>query len=171
VTGVAGRSLEERFELAQPGRFDTTTYEEIFRLPRWYAATVGEVRLVVLFAARMWRPSTWDGSERATFAEATEDLGDPARWGHGQHIFAPLTRSGEQYAWLVRELASEESRRARIRVVMLHHPVHSIGWPAAPAFADPVPLIDHDPASGAVTRVRYGTPPARTTCCATSSRC
>jgi hypothetical protein len=41
---------------------------------------------------------------------------------------------------------------------MLHHPVHSIGWPAAPAFADPVPLIDHDPASGAVTRVRYGYP-------------
>jgi hypothetical protein len=158
VIGPSGRSIDERFELAQPHRFDTTTYEEIFRLPRWYAATIGDVRLIVLFAARVWRPSTWDGSERSTFTEATADLRDPSRWGHGQHIFAPLSRGTEQHAWLAAELAGEESRRARFRVVMLHHPVHSIGWPAAPAFADPVPLIERDPTTDAVIRVRYEYP-------------
>jgi hypothetical protein len=158
VMGKAGGSLDERFDLAQPGRYDTTTYEEIFRIPRWYATTVGDVRLIVLFATRMWRPSTWDGSERGTFAEATANLDEPELWGHGQHIFASISEGSEQYAWLAAELAGEEAHRARFRVVMLHHPIHSIGWPAAPAFADPVPLVDRDPATGAVTRVRYEYP-------------
>ena len=158
VMGTAGDSLEERFDLAQPGRYDTTTYEEIFRIPRWYATTVGDVRLIVLFAARMWRPFTWDGSERGTFAEATANLGNPASWGYGQHIFAPICRGSEQYVWLANELKGEAAQRARFRVVMLHHPIHSIGWPAAPAFADPVQLVDRDAATGAVTRVRYEYP-------------
>jgi hypothetical protein len=158
VMGMAGGTLDERFELAQPGRFDTTTYEEIFGRPRWYAETVGDVRLIVLFAARMWRPSTWDGSERSTFTEAMADLDDQARWGYGQHIFAPLLAGSEQYAWLAEELSGPAARRARFRVVMLHHPVHSIGWPAAPPFTDPVPFADRDPTTGRLTRVRYEYP-------------
>jgi hypothetical protein len=157
VTGEVGDTLAERFERVQPGTVDTTTYEQIFGLPRWYATTIGPVRLIVLFATRVFRPYSWDGSVRGTFAEATADLADPGRWGHGQHIFASLARGSEQYEWLAAELAGEHARRARFRVVMLHHPLHSIGWTAAPPFTDPVPVVDRDPA-GAVTAVRYEYP-------------
>jgi hypothetical protein len=157
VTGEVGEELDERFVRVQPGGGDTTTYQEIFGVPRWYATTIGPVRLIVLFATRVWRPSSWDGSVCGTFAEATADLADPARWGHGQHIFASLARGSEQYEWLAAELAGEPSRSARFRVVMLHHPVHGIGWTAAPPFTDPVPAVERD-AEGAVTAVRYEYP-------------
>jgi hypothetical protein len=157
VTGDVGDTLAERFERVRPDTVDTTTYEQIFGLPRWYAATIGPVRLIVLFATRVFRPYSWDGSVRGTFAEATADLGDPGRWGHGQHIFASLARGSEQYEWLAAELSGEAARRARFRVVMLHHPVHSVGWTAAPPFTDPVPVVERD-ATGAVTAVRYEYP-------------
>ena len=157
VTGDVGESLHERFERVQPGTADTTTYQEIVGRPQWYATTIGPVRLIVLFAARVWRPMSWDGSVRGTFAEATADLANPSRWGHGQHLFASLARGSEQYDWLARELADPASRAARYRVVMMHHPVHSVGWTGVPPFADPVAEGERDLA-GAVTAVRYEYP-------------
>lgn len=157
VTGDTGATLWERFERVRPGAADTTTYQEIVGRPRWYATTIGPVRLIVLFAARVWRPMSWDGSVRGTFAEATADLADPTRWGGGQHIAASLARGSEQYEWLARELAGEATQAATYRVVMMHHPVHSIGWTAAPPFADPVATMERD-ATGAVTAVRYEYP-------------
>jgi hypothetical protein len=157
VTGDVGEDLTERFQRVQPEAFDTTTYEEILGVPRWYATTIGPVRLIVLFATRKWHPSSWDGSERATFAEATADLPEPARWGHGQHIFAPVARGSEQYEWLAGELERPETRQARFRVVMLHHPTHGVGWTAAPPFTDPVPVAERDVA-GELTAVRYEYP-------------
>jgi hypothetical protein len=157
VMGRLGDTLDERFERVQPGAVDTTTYQEIFGVPRWYATSIGELRLIVLFATRPWRPASWDGSVRGTFAEATDDLADPARWGHGQHPFASLAPGSEQHEWLRRELASDQARSARYRVVMLHHPVHGIGWTAAPPYTDPVPVIKRD-ATGALTAVCYEYP-------------
>jgi hypothetical protein len=157
VMGRAGDTLDERFEGVQPGAADSTTYEEIFGVPRWYATSIGDLRLIVLFATRIWRPASWDGSQRGTFAEATKDLSNPGRWGHGQHPFASLAPGSEQHEWLSRELASDASRSARYRVVMLHHPVHGIGWTAAPPYTDPVPVLHRD-ATGALIAVRYEYP-------------
>jgi hypothetical protein len=137
VTGVRGATLRDRFDLVRPGEGDTTTYEQIFGRPRWYATTVGPARLIVLFAARKWRPYTWDGSAPSTFAEATADLAHPDGWGHGQHLFESLARGSRQHTWLADELSSAATRAAPVRVVMLHHPIHSIGLTSAPAFTDP----------------------------------
>jgi hypothetical protein len=65
----------------------------------------------------VFRPYSWDGSVRGTFAEATTDLADPDQWGHGLHIFASSARGSEQYEWLAAELSGEALRRARFRVV------------------------------------------------------
>jgi hypothetical protein len=159
----AGASLGGRFDAARPGRWDLTTYEELFPLPasadggpRWWARTIGDVHVIALFVARMWRR---DGTGE-TFREAPADAADPGRWGHGQFLYAPVGPGSAQYRWLDRELASPACRRARLRVVMFHHAPHGLGRHVMPAFTDPVPTVARDPATGAVTAVTYAYPRA-----------
>ncbi len=93
---MVGGSLDERFDLAQPGRYDTTTYEEIFGMLRWYAATIGDVRLMVLFYNSGAAPVRLGMVRSAASAEATTypRRTSPMR-GHGQHIFAPISTGKE----------------------------------------------------------------------------
>jgi len=135
--------------------FNTITYEEIFGLPPYYAVSFGDVRLVSLYATRLWR--TPQPGTVGRYAERDEDLADPTRWGGGEFIFEPLL--GDQYDWLRQELESEAFQLAQYRIVMLHHPLHSLGGNVVPAYTDPVQRIARD-AEGRVTAVRYGYPKA-----------
>jgi hypothetical protein len=145
--------------------FNITSFREIFSLPcpesdsfcPYYAVTVGDVRLVVLYVTQIWRPPGLGPQVKGRYQERQGDLENPQAWGHGQHIFEPIERGSAQYQWLERELQSPEFRQAPYKVVMLHHPIHTLGDNIVPAFTNPVPSLERD-ATGKLQRVRYEYP-------------
>ncbi|MFH7244624.1 MAG: fibronectin type III domain-containing protein [Spirulina sp.] len=148
--------------------FNTVTYEEIFGQPqgqdanteahgRYYAVTLGDVRLVTLYVTQIWRPFSLDPTVRGRYQERQSDLDNPETWGYGQHIFEAIDRDSPQYQWLAKELASDAFRQAKYKVVMLHHPPHTLGDNIVPAFTTPVPMYDYDP-NGRLKSVRYEYP-------------
>lgn len=146
-----------REEWIENNSYNSDTYEEIFTLPesrsrseQYYATTIGDVRLVVLYTTRIAR-----GSD--SYVEKAENEANPERWGYGQLIFKPIARGSEQYSWLKRELNSREFKQARYTVVMHHDPMHSLGGRVVPAFTDPVQMIDRHP-DGTIDVIRYEYP-------------
>ncbi|MGF1461445.1 MAG: metallophosphoesterase [Leptolyngbyaceae cyanobacterium] len=148
--------------------FNTDTYDELFTLPQsdvpgaeptshFYATTFGNVRLISLFVTNIWRRPGVQPDIQGRFQERSPDLGRPANWGHGQHIFEPIRSGSPQYQWLQTELASEDFQQARYTVVMLHHPAHSLGDNVIPPFTDPIRLYDRHP-DGTLRAVRYEYP-------------
>ncbi|NEP84012.1 MAG: metallophosphoesterase [Okeania sp. SIO3C4] len=144
--------------------FNTDTYQEIFTLPQnsseeknYYAVTFGDVRLVVLYITNIWRVPRLDDNARGKYRERKKDFDNPAEWGYGQHIFEPIDRGSEQYNWLEKELTSEEFKQAKYKVVMFHHPPHSLGENIAPAYTNPIQYIDRDE-NGNITMIRYEYP-------------
>ncbi len=147
--------------------FNIDTYNEIFSLPkvprgegqtqRYYATTFGDVRLVSLYVTQIWRMFTVDDDIQGRYQERAADLDKPQNWGHGQMIFESIEPGSPQYEWLQTELASDEFQQARYTIVMLHHPAHTLGDNAVPAFTTPVPVYDHDD-EGNLTGIRYEYP-------------
>ncbi|WP_017296699.1 metallophosphoesterase family protein [Nodosilinea nodulosa] len=154
--------------------FNSDTYEALFSLPvtqvpnpdrpettsRYYAITLGDIRLVSLYVTQIWRSYDLDAATRGRYQEREADLGTPQNWGHGQHIFEPIERGSLQYQWLEQELASEAFRQAKYKVVMMHHPPHTLGDNIVPPFTTPVPHYDRD-GQGQLTAVRYQYPRAQ----------
>lgn len=150
--------------------FSTRTYEEIFSLPddspggeRYYAATVGNIRLISLYSTRIWRPTTAQPDPAARdrisrYQESADVLDEPLQQGYGEHIFESLAVGSEQYTWLRDELASADTRRAEHVVVMLHEGPQGLGDNTMPHFAHPVRIEETDE-SGDVIGVRYEYPP------------
>jgi hypothetical protein len=144
--------------------FNTDTYDEIFTLPQsdtggenYYAVTFGDVRLVVLYITNIWRTPSLGEDARGRYRERQEDLNNPAKWGYGQHIFEPIKQGSPQYEWLEQELNSPEFQQANYKIVMFHHPPHSLGDNIVPPYTDPVPAIARD-AQGRITSIRYEYP-------------
>ena len=144
--------------------FNTETYEEIFTLPKnqegnekYYAVTFGDVRLVVLYVTNIWRVPRLDADARGKYRERERDFNNPAEWGYGQHIFEPIVKGSPQYNWLVSELDSPEFKRAKYKIVMFHHPPHSLGENVVPAYTDPVQIIERNE-EGNITAIRYEYP-------------
>jgi hypothetical protein len=144
--------------------FNTDTYNEIFTLPQnnsdgknYYAVTFGDIRLVVLFITNIWRTPSLDADARGRYRERQEDLNNPIAWGYGQHIFEPMHRGSVQYNWLQAELNSQEFKQAKYKIVMFHHPPHTLGDNIVPAYTDPVQVIERD-AQGNIKAVRYEYP-------------
>ncbi|MEO1378223.1 MAG: metallophosphoesterase, partial [Cyanobacteria bacterium J06635_10] len=144
--------------------FNTDTYEEIFSLPesksggeKYYATTFGDVRLVVLYATNIWRVPSLEPTAKGKYREREADFNNRENWGYGQHIFEPIDKGSAQYNWLVEELNSPEFKQAKYKVVMFHHPVHSLGDNIIPAYTNPVQTIEKDD-SGKITAVRYEYP-------------
>ncbi|MBW4644188.1 MAG: metallophosphoesterase family protein [Goleter apudmare HA4340-LM2] len=153
----SGKSLKDN-------SFNTDTYEEIFSLPeskegrkRYYAFTFGDVRLVVLYATNMWRTPGLDAEARGVYREADKDLNNPENWGYGQHIYEPIAKGSQQYNWLEQELNSPEFKQAKYKVVMFHHPPHTLGDNIVPAYTNPVQIIARDDV-GKIKSVRYEYP-------------
>jgi Calcineurin-like phosphoesterase/Purple acid Phosphatase, N-terminal domain len=146
--------------------FNTFTYEEIFTLPkskeggkRYYAVSFGDVRLVVLYVTNMWRTASLDGKNKGRYQEAEEDLNNPEKWGYGQIIYEPIAKGSKQYNWLEAELNSSEFKQAKYKVVMFHHPPHTLGDNIVPAYTDPIQIIERD--DGKIKAVRYEYPKDR----------
>ncbi len=144
--------------------FNTDTYNEIFTLPQnnsdgknYYAVTFGDIRLVVLFITNIWRTPSLDADARGRYRERQEDLNNPIAWGYGQHIFEPMHRGSAQYNWLQAELNSQEFKQAKYKIVMFHHPPHTLGDNIVPAYTDPIQVIERD-TKGNIKAVRYEYP-------------
>lgn len=151
--------------------YNTDTYEQIFSLPtsqvpnperpeetsRYYATTFGDVRLISLFVTNIWRRPQTQATIRGRYQEPQADLGNPGGWGYGQHIFEPIQRGSLQYQWLQQELASEAFQQARFKVVILHHPPHSLGDNVVPPFTDPIAVYDRAE-DGSLKAIRYEYP-------------
>ncbi|ARV58490.1 metallophosphoesterase [Nostocales cyanobacterium HT-58-2] len=151
-------------EFLKDNSFNTDTYEEIFTLPQsqegretYYAVSFGDVRLIVLYATNMWRSPNLDAEARGRYRERDKDLNTPENWGYGQHIYEPIAKGSIQYNWLVQQLNSPEFRQAKYKVVMLHHPPHTLGGNIVPAYTDPMQIIERD-ADGNVKAIRYEYP-------------
>ncbi len=144
--------------------FNTDTYEEIFSLPQsspggkqYYAVSFGDIRLVVLYAANIWRTPSLEADARGKYRERQADLDQPAKWGYGQHIFAPISKESTQYNWLAQELKSPEFKQAKYKIVMFHHPPHSLGENVVPAYTNPVQAI-RKTGTGSVAAIEYEYP-------------
>ncbi len=144
--------------------FNTDTYNEIFSLPQnnpkgenYYAVTFGDIRLVVLYITNIWRTPSLDAEARGRYQERKEDLNNPLNWGYGQHIFEPVSQGSAQYNWLTEELNSEAFQQAKYKMVMFHHPPHSLGDNIVPAYTDPEQIVERNP-DGTVKAVRYEYP-------------
>lgn len=144
--------------------FNNDTYEEIFTLPqsieggeKYYAITLGDVRLVVAHIACLWRTPSLAANSTGRYRESEPDFSNPVEWGYGQFIFEPIKKGSTQYNWLERELNSAEFKNAKYKVMMFHHPAHTLGENIIPAFTDPVQIIDRD-RDGNIKSIRYEYP-------------
>lgn len=143
--------------------FNTDTYDEIFTLPSgpggesYYAVTFGDIRLVVLYATNIWRTPKIQPSVAGRYQERTDDFDQPEKWGFGQHIFEPIAKGSRQYEWLQAELSSAAFQQAKYKIVMFHHPPHSLGDNVVPPYTDPVQIVQRNP-RGQVKFVGYEYP-------------
>ncbi|WP_239033139.1 metallophosphoesterase family protein [Leptothermofonsia sichuanensis] len=144
--------------------FNVDTYQEILTLPAspqggetYYAVTFGDIRLIVLYITNIWRTYQLTPDARGRYRERDADLNQPDQWGYGQHIFEPIAKGSPQYTWLEQELSRPEFQQAKYRIVMFHHPPHTLGDNIVPAYTDPVQKIDQD-AAGTITAIRYEYP-------------
>ncbi|NJN01994.1 MAG: metallophosphoesterase [Leptolyngbyaceae cyanobacterium SL_1_1] len=149
--------------------FNTDTYEGLFTLPkspipgeaeetsRYYATTFGDIRLISLFVTNIWRSPSLSPQTRGRYRESASDLSMPNKWGYGQHVFMGIDQGSPQYQWLAQELASEAFQQAKYKIVMLHHPPHSLGDNIVPAFTNPVPVYEAAP-DGSLKAIRYEYP-------------
>lgn len=144
--------------------FNTDSYEELFTLPtespggkKYYALTLGDVRLISLYATNIWRVPSLEPDARGRYREREADFNQPDRWGYGQHIFEPIVPGSAQYTWLQTELNRPEFQQAKYKVVMFHHPPHCLGDNVVPAYTDPVQTIERT-SEEVITAVRYEYP-------------
>ncbi|MEB3280385.1 MAG: metallophosphoesterase family protein [Lyngbya sp.] len=141
--------------------FNSDTFDEIFTLPNdnknYYAVTFGDIRLVSLYVTNIWRNPGLNQNVRGRFRERDREFNQPENWGYGQHIFEPIKKGSEQYKWLQQELNSPEFKQAKYKIVMFHHPPHSLGDNILPPYTDPVQIIDRDD-TGKIQMIRYEYP-------------
>ncbi|MGB3265004.1 MAG: metallophosphoesterase [Microcoleus sp.] len=153
-------AVKDRDILLKKNTFNSDTYNEIFSFPaekNYYALTFGDVRLVTLYVTNIWRTPNLDPDARGRYRERDEDLDRPEKWGYGQHIFEPIVKGSAQYNWLEQELKSAEFQQAKYKVVMFHHPPHSVGDNIVPAYTDPVQIVNRT-SDGEIKMVRYEYP-------------
>ena len=148
--------------------YNTNTYEEIFSLPttqlsdgsktqRYYALSFGDVRLVSLYVTQIWRSPELSPNTKGRYRESQADLNNPEAWGYGQHIFEDIKAGSSQYKWLLQELTSDEFKDAKYKIVMLHHPPHTLGGNIVPAFTDPL-SVENRSTDGTLRSVQYEYP-------------
>ncbi|MDJ0842862.1 metallophosphoesterase family protein [Crocosphaera sp.] len=144
--------------------FNTDTYEEIFSFPQtednnshYYAVTFGDIRLVVLQVTNIWRSPNLEKTVQGRYQESEKELNNPENWGYGQHIFKTIEKGSQQYQWLENELNSETFKQAKYKIVMFHHPVHTLGGNIVPPYTNPLQNITQD-TDGNITEVRYQYP-------------
>lgn len=131
--------------------FNTTAWEEILSLPRsksgderYYTVTIGDVSVIVLEMARIWRGNFV--SSKSKYSEEPGATYD--NYGFGQHIFEPVTEGSAQLSFLKEALQDSEFQNAKYKMVMYHFDSHSIGSNNIPAYTNPVASSITDPITG-----------------------
>lgn len=141
-----------------PSSCSIDSYRQITGARPWYAVTIGNVRLITLFVARMWRGFDVNADPRARqrsrYQEASADVGDPQRHGRGCFIHESIAPGSPQWQWLVHELDSPQRRAARYTVVQMHEGPHGLGENLTPPFADPQRHDEYDD-TGELIGIRY----------------
>ncbi|MEM1366972.1 MAG: metallophosphoesterase [Cyanobacteria bacterium P01_H01_bin.15] len=137
--------------------FNADSYREIFDAPDYYAVTFGDIRLVVLYVTQIWRSPTLEPNQKGRYKENDTQLDDPTKWGFGQHIFESLEAGSPQYRWLSNELVSSEFQQAKYKIVMLHHPPHTLGGNGVPPYTHPQQQVETE--QDKTTRISYFYPP------------
>ncbi|MGL5807454.1 MAG: metallophosphoesterase family protein [Xenococcaceae cyanobacterium] len=144
--------------------FNTNSYQEILTLPEsdgggkeYYAESFGDIRLITLYVTNIWRSYSLTPDTKGRYREREEDLNSKEKWGYGQIILGDIRKGSSQYDWLQTELNSEAFKNAKYKIVMFHHPPHTLGDNIVPAFTDPVPKIQTTP-DGKVKSVFYEYP-------------
>ena len=106
-----------------PGREVLTLPESDTGDERYYAVTIGDLRVIVLEVARIWRGnSVGSTSKYSEIPGASVD-----QYGFGQHIFEPIGEGSDQLAFLEEELQSDAFQNAKYKMVMFHWQFHSLG--------------------------------------------
>lgn len=140
--------------------FNVDTYREIFTLPgneEYYSVNFGNVWLGVLYVTNMWRSPNISGEVKGRYREKTADLEQPQNWGYGQHIFGAIAKDTPQYQWLQKELTSPAFTAAKYKIVMFHHPPHSLGGNVVPPYTTPQQQKKYD-ANSQLQEVTYDYP-------------
>jgi hypothetical protein len=155
-------SPEIRQNFIKNNSYNTDTLRKILSFPpnktgaeNYYAVSFGDIRLISLYVTNLWR--TPDPEQRGRFQERKTDLNSPQNWGYGQIIFESIQPGSPQYQWLAQELKSPEFQQAKYKMVMFHHPPHSLGGNIVPPYTDPVQAIERDN-QGAIAAIRYEYP-------------
>ncbi|MEM6610805.1 MAG: metallophosphoesterase, partial [Cyanobacteria bacterium P01_C01_bin.72] len=137
---------QEKTAWIKDNSFNTDTYEEIFTTPqsnsggkKYYATTFGDIRLISLYVTNIWRSPSLEIDIRGRYKESEANLDRPEEWGYGQHIFEAIAKGSPQYQWLEQELQSEAYQQAKYKIVMFHHPPHTLGGNIVPPYTDPQP--------------------------------
>ncbi|MGB3790615.1 MAG: metallophosphoesterase [Phormidesmis sp.] len=162
------QTVEENSDWIEDHSYNTRTYEEVFSLPTtklpngketqtYYAVTFGDIRLVCLYVTQIWRSPALSPNAKGRYREKATSLHTPENWGYGQHIFEDIRSGSVQYEWLQQELASEEFQKAKYKIVMMHHPPHTLGGNIVPAFTDPV-MVKNLADDGSLRSVQYEYP-------------
>ena len=140
-----------REEYIENNSYNTITTEEIFENPRsdiggekYYAVTVGDIRLIVLDISRIWRLSNIGvgGKYSEIPGNSTND------YSGGEFIFESIKEGSEQIDFLDKEIEKDEYKNAKIKMVMFHSEAHSLGGNQSPAFTDPVAKEVISPVTG-----------------------
>jgi hypothetical protein len=141
-------SDEQKEQFIQDNSFNTTSWEEVFTLPesdtgdeRYYAVTIGDMRVIVLEVARIWRSNSVGSKSKYSEVPGA----DESEYGFGQHIFEPIGEGSDQLSFLEQELQSDEFQNAKYKMVMYHWQFHSLGGNQIPAYTDPVASTVVDP--------------------------
>ena len=136
--------IELKQDWIKNNSFNTDTYEEIFSLPKstsggkqYYATTFGDIRLISLYVTSIWRSPSLEAGDAGRYKESNNDLDNPERWSYGQHIFEPIKKGSQQHRWLKEELKSKAYQQAKYKIVMLHHPPHTLGGNIVPPYTEP----------------------------------
>jgi hypothetical protein len=144
--------------------FNTDTYEEILSLPesevggkKYYATSFGDIRLISLYVTNNWRSPNLTPDIKGRYREREIDFNNPENWGHGQIVFGDITKGSPQYRWLEEELNGELFQNAKYKIVMFHHPPHTLGDNIVPPYTEPIPKVTTE-SDGKVTSVFYEYP-------------
>lgn len=138
------KTLSEQFNNPYPNNFNTTTYQELFEKEPYYAFSIGNIRVIVLEMARIWRLPQVGVNGKYSEAPGTPE----SQLGGGQFIFEPIKEGSAQLDFFRKELASEEFQNAEYRVVMYHFDNHSLGANTIPPYTDPVAMRVLDQPTG-----------------------
>lgn len=139
------------------------SYEQLFAppdatTPRWYATTIGNVRLITLFHTRQWRgpeadPDPARRTRSSRFQEAADVVDDPLRQGHGCHLFSDIAPGSAQYQWLERELRSPARLACAYTIVQVHEGALGWGGNVEPPMCTPERIEETD--GGRLVGIRY----------------